>query len=156
MRQLSAIALIIFLLVLPSCKFFRGKGLINKKVDKMIALRAKQDSIRIADSIKTIQNRLNEIENARIDSVRKVTEEMEMKMKNRYNIIVGSFLVPENAKGLAEVYKQKGYDTKIIKMDGSKFELVSAEAHESMAKAFRRIKEFQNNIEKDSWVYMVK
>jgi hypothetical protein len=88
--------------------------------------------------------------------VRKVTEEMEMKMKNRYNIIVGSFLVPENAKGLAEVYKQKGYDTKIIKMDGSKFELVSAEAHESMAKAFRRIKEFQNNIEKDSWVYMVK
>ena len=34
---------------------------------------------------------------------------------SKYNIIVGSFITPEYAKGLAEDYRKQGYDSKIIK-----------------------------------------
>jgi len=150
MRHLSAIALIVLLVSLPSCKFFNKK---DKEKAALAALQAKKDSLRVIDSIRTVQAQLLAIENAKIEEARKVAEE---KLKNKYNIIVGSFKTPEYAKGLAEVYRQKGYDTKIIKMEGSNFELVSAEAHENLKKAFKRQLEFQNNIEKDAWIYVIK
>ena len=150
MRQLSAIALMVLLVSLPSCKFFNKK---DKEKAALAALQAKKDSLRVIDSIRTVQAQLLAIENAKIEEARKAAEE---KLKNKYNIIVGSFLTPDYAKDLAEVYRKKGYDTKIIKMEGSKFELVSAEAHEDLKKAFKRQQEFQNNIEKDAWIYIVK
>jgi hypothetical protein len=71
----------------------------------------------------------------------------------KYNIIIGSFITPENAKGLAEAYRNKGYNTRILKVEGSKFELVSAEGHESFRKAFNRLKEFQDTVNPDSWIF---
>jgi hypothetical protein len=150
MRHLSAIALIVLLVSLPSCKFFNKK---DKEKAALAALHAKQDSLRVVDSIKTVQAQLLAIENAKIEEAKKVAEE---KLKNKFNIIVGSFITPEYAKGLAEVYRKKGYDTKIIMMEGSKFELVSAEAHEDLKKASKRQREFQNDVEKDAWIYIVK
>jgi hypothetical protein len=150
MRHLSAIALVVLLVSLPSCKFFNKK---DKEKAALAALHAKQDSLRVIDSIKTVQAQLLAIENAKIEEARRVAEE---KLKNKYNIIVGSFITPEYAKGLAEVYRKKGYDTKIIMMEGSKFELVSAEAHENLKAACKSLRAFQDNIEKDSWIYIVK
>jgi hypothetical protein len=41
-------------------------------------------------------------------------------------------------------------------MKDSRFELVSAEAHDSFRKAVARLKEFQDTIELDSWMYIIK
>jgi hypothetical protein len=155
MRHLSAFVLIVFLVVLPSCKYFKGKGLFGRKANTMALLLAQQDSIRVADSIKKVHARLLEIENAKIDSARKA-EEDRLALVSKYNIIVGSFITPEYAKGLAEVYRKQGYDSKIIKMEGSRFELVSAEAHDSFRKAVNRLKEFQDTIELEAWMYIKK
>jgi hypothetical protein len=157
MRHLSAIVLIVLLVILPSCKFFKGKGLFGRKADTMVVWQARQDSTRVADSIRKVQDRLMSIENAKLDSARKANDErLAWESKHKYNIIVGSFITPEYAKGFAEIYRKKGYDTKILKMEGGRFELVCAETHESLSKAVVRLKEFQYSIQGDAWIYIKK
>jgi Fe-S oxidoreductase len=156
MRHLLGFVVIVLLVAFPSCKYFKG-GLFGKKADTMVVWQARQDSTRIADSIKLVQDKLLALENEKIEAVRKAEEEKAAwESKFKYNIIVGSFYTPEYAKALAEDYKAKGYQTRIIKMDGSKFELVSAEAHDSFRKAVARLKEFQDTIELEAWMYIKK
>lgn len=155
MRHLSAVILVALLVVLPSCKYFKGRGLFGRKADTMAVWHARQDSIRVADSIRNAQARLMAEENARADSLRKTGEE-QIAVSSKYNIIVGSFITPEYAKRLAENYREKGYNTNIIKMEGSRFELVSAESYDNFKQAFSRLKEFQGNIEVDAWMYIKK
>ncbi|HKK41241.1 MAG TPA: hypothetical protein VJ963_02445 [Bacteroidales bacterium] len=152
MRHLSAVVLVVVLFAMPSCKYFKGRGLFGKKVDTMAVWQARQDSIRVADSIKSAQAALLAEESARADSIRKAAEER----NNKYNIIVGSFITPEYAERLSSAYREKGYDTHIIKMEGSRFELVSAESYANIGKALARVREFQDNIENDAWIYIRK
>jgi hypothetical protein len=157
MRHLSSIILIMLLMMLPSCKYFKGWGLFGKKADRTAVLQARQDSTRVADSLKKVKGELQVIDNERLVVAKKAEEERKaQEPKYRYNIIVGSFETPENAKIFADLYRQKGYDPKIIKMEGSKFELVSAEAHDSFRKAAARVREFQESIELDAWLYIKK
>jgi hypothetical protein len=152
MRHLSAIVLIGLLIVLPGCKYFKKGGSSAKKTSAL--LHARQDSIRVADSLRTIQEKLAAIETARIESEKTAEDErLAAESRLKYNIIIGSFITPENAKGLAEAYRNKGYNTRILKVEGSKFELVSAEGHESFRKAFNRLKEFQDTVNPDSWIF---
>jgi hypothetical protein len=155
MRHLSAVILVALLVVLPSCKYFKGRGLFGRKADTMAVWHARQDSIRVADSIRNAQARLMAEENARADSLRKIGEEQRA-VTSKYNIIVGSFITPEYAKRLAENYRQKGYNTNIIKMAGSRFELVSADSYDNFRQALSRLKEFQSSIEVDAWMYIKK
>ena len=113
MRHLSAIVLILLFVVAPSCNFIKNRGIFGKKAKTLEALRAQQDSIRVADSIKNVQEQLLALENAKLDSMRLEDEARQAAAKqSKYNIIVGSFITPEYALGLSEVYRQQGYDTK--------------------------------------------
>jgi hypothetical protein len=67
---------------------------------------------------------------------------------------VGSFITPEYAREHAETFRLQGYDTIVFKMEGSDFELVSAESHESIRKAVSRLQQFQDTVEIDSWIYI--
>jgi hypothetical protein len=155
MRHLSAVMLILLLAVAPSCKYFKNKGLFGKKAKSLEALRAQQDSIRVADSIRTVQDKLLAIEAAKQDSIRMEEEARKAAAsQSKYNIIVGSFITPEYAKLLEESYRQQGYDTKIMKMTGSDFELVSAESHKNFREAVSRLKQFQDTVEIDAWMYI--
>jgi hypothetical protein len=155
MRHLSAIVLILLLAVAPSCDFLRNKGIIGKKAKTLEALRAQQDSIRVADSIRKVQEQLLALENAKLDSIRLEDEKkLAAEKTSKYNIIVGSFITPEYAQGLSESYRRQGYDTKIIKMEGSNFELVSAESHVGLRQAISRLEQFQDTIEIDAWIYV--
>jgi len=155
MRHLSAIGLIVLLVILPSCKFFKGKGLFHKKADVLAVWQAKQDSIRVADSLRNVQDQLMAIEDAKLESIRRAEEErIALENKFRYNIIVGSFITPEYAKELSAEYQEQGYDSKMIQMDGSRFELVAAEGHVNFRKAVDRLKQFQDTVELDAWMYI--
>jgi hypothetical protein len=155
MRHLSALVLIALLVFSPSCKYFKSKGPFGKKERALAVLKLRQDSIRVADSIRQVQDRLMEIERAKSDSIRKAEEDrLAFDAKFKYNIIVGSFITPEYAKLLAEDYKSRGYDTRILKMEGSRFELVSAESHQSFRKAVTRLKQFQDTVQLDAWMYI--
>jgi hypothetical protein len=156
MRHLTAIFLIVLIALTSSCKYFKGKRLFGHKADTMVVWRARQDSLRVADSIKAVRERLQAIEKAKLDSIRAVEERIALEKKNKFSIIVGSFITPEYAKKLTEVYRQKGFDTRIINVEGSRFELVSAESFDNYRKAVSRLKYFQGNEEVDSWIYQKK
>lgn len=155
MRHLSVAVLIVILIILPSCKFFKGGRLFGKKQKALVELLARQDSIRVADSIKKVQDRLLALELARIDSLKK-SEEVKLAMESKYNIIVGSFITPEYAKGFAEQYRNLGYDAQILKMEGTNFELVAAEGHKSFGTALMRLNAFQDTVSIDAWMYIKK
>jgi hypothetical protein len=155
MRHLAAIILTLLITVTPSCKYFKHNGLFGRKAKAEAALRAQQDSIRVADSINAVQKHLLALENARLDSVRSAEEaRVAFEKKNRYNIIVGSFITPEYAKSLSDSYRQEGYNPQILKMEGSNFELVSAESHENFLKAVSRLRQFQDTVVIDAWMYI--
>jgi len=153
MRNLTAIFLVIIIAMASSCKFFKEKKLFGKKDRMMAEWQARQDSIRVADSLKHINDSLLAIENARLDSMRMV-EERQLELASRYNIIVGSFITPEYAEACAEDYRNRGYDAKIIQKENSRFSLVSAESHESAGRAISRVNQFQDTVETESWIYV--
>jgi hypothetical protein len=157
MKQLAAFGFIILIVVLPSCRWLREKGLIGRKADTMAVWQVKQDSIRVADSIRNVQNRLLALENARLDSLKKVEQaKLDWESKFRYNIILGSFITPEYARKYSSDLSQKGYKTRILKLEGTKFEMVSAEAHDNFTTALRRLKQFQDTVATDAWMYIIK
>ncbi len=152
MRHFSAIIFILLLVVVtPSCKYFNR----GKKEKAAAALRAHQDSVRVADSLKKVQDRLMAEELARIDSVNQAEAER-LAQQSKYNIVVGSFITPEYARNFSEEYKAQGYQPKIIKMDGSRFELVVAESHKNFRNALSRLKQFQDTTTIDAWMYIRK
>jgi hypothetical protein len=57
---------------------------------------------------------------------------------------------------MTENYRKHGYDPKIIKMEGSKFELVSVEAFDSFTKAVSRLKQVQDTVQFEAWMYIKK
>jgi len=158
MRHITALILVLMLVALPGCKYFKGKKLFGgKKADTMAVWQARQDSIRVADSIRVIQERLEAIEAARLDSIRRAEEQKAWELQHKYNIIVGSFITPQYARDHVETYRQKGYENvRIIEMVGGRFELVSAEAHENLRTAIPRLQYFQENEELGAWIYVLR
>jgi len=155
MRQFSIVLITLLLILSPSCKNIRERGLFGKKAKTLEMLRVQQDSIRVADSLKRVENRLRAIEEARLDSLIQAEQERAAKeARNKYNIIVGSFLTPEFAKAWAEEYRKQGYDTRIVRMDGSQFDLVVAESYDRFSKAMERLNAFQDTVDIDAWLYI--
>jgi hypothetical protein len=152
MRHLLSALFIILLVAMPSCKFFGKKG---AKERATAALMAQQDSIRVADSIRKVQDHILALENAKLDSIR-MAEEARFAMGSRYNIIVGSFITPQYAKDLQAEYVKQGYNAQILKVEGSRFELVAAEGHKSFRTAVQRLEQFQDTIQLDAWMYIKK
>jgi hypothetical protein len=157
MRHFSIIFFLAVLVLTPSCKNIRERGLFGKKAKTLEMLKAQQDSVRVADSLKKVENRLKAIEEARLDSIRLAEEERAAyEARNKFNIIVGSFITPEFAKAWAEEYRKQGYDTKVIKMADSNFELVVAESYDRFSKAVERLNQFQDTVDIDTWLYVSK
>lgn len=152
MRQLTGFFIIMLLVLAPSCKWLRDKGLLGKKVDTMVVWKARQDSLRVIDSVRKAQEHLLAIQNARLDSIKKAGQEWDL--KHKYNIIIGSFITPEYARKYSEEFAARGYKTRILKLEGTRFEMVSAEAHEHFSRAISRLRDFQDSVTFDSWIYV--
>jgi len=152
MKQLAGLVLVVLLIFTPSCKWLKERGIFGKKHDTMAVWKARQDSLRVIDSVRKAQDRILALEAARQDSIKKA--KLDWDLKNKFNIIIGSFITPEYATKYAADFAARGYSTRILKLEGTKFEMVSAEAHESFRKAVARLKEFQDSVVFDSWLYV--
>ena len=154
MRHLSSLAfIVIFLFVLfPSCK--QVNDLFGKKKKAQVAAaieQARLDSIRVVDSLKRAQDVLLALERDRENSIRLAEE---ARLASKYHIIVGSFYTPEYARNWVEVFKNQSYNAQILKMRGSRFELVSAESFSDFRTAFNKLLVMQENIIPDAWIYI--
>jgi len=138
---------------------------------KKAILWAKQDSARVADSLKRIEIVKNSIEDNHKDStVNKAMEKIhkdsivkiverspsENIVNHRYHIIAGSFSNEENAKIRAREYFSKGYITDIIETstrNGSKVNMVSVKSFDNLTEANEFLKEFKQEIDSTAWLY---
>lgn len=155
MRHLF-ILFILTLLFANSCKFIEDKGWFGKQVDTLEAFYLKQDSIRIADSIRQQLELMQAREQARLDSLRRLEqEEMEWLYRFKYHVIVGSFKTPEYADLYSEYYSKMGYTTEILFSEND-FNLVSARKFENLQKAIIDLEHFRDMVELDAWIYINK
>jgi hypothetical protein len=154
MRTLPALILILALAVLPSCKYLKN-NVFGKKDRELAELRARQDSIRVADSIRKAEDlRVVALENARLDSIR-IADERKIVDQEKYNIIVGGFLTPEYARIMADEYTKMGYEVRLLQPENSEFELVALEGHKTWGAAARRLEQFRDTVQLDSWIYVI-
>jgi len=154
MKRLSLTTFIVILMLalFSSCKQgipFFGKN--KKQVDTMALWLERQEIIRVADSLKMVQEAQLALELARQDSIRLAEE---ARRASKYHMIVGSFYVPENARNWADVFRQRGYNVQILQMKGSRFQLVSAESFSSLNAAFNKLWNYQESIMPDAWIYI--
>ena len=112
---------------------------------------ARLDSIRVADSLKRAQDVLLARERSRQDSIRYAEE---ARSASKYHIIVGSFYTPEYARNWIEVFKEQGYNARILQMKGSRFELVSVESFADFRTTFNKLLNYQENVMPDAWIYV--
>ncbi len=146
MKYLVFLLVAVILSTMPSCKFLREKKIIGRKKTELAELKAQQKMVRTADSLKKVQEQIQALENARLDSIR-IAEEQRQALASRYNIIVGAFITPEYARAWADEYRNRGDDARIIPMEGGRFELVAAESHETAGKAIRRVNQVQDTVQ---------
>ena len=145
-------------LCLPACRFLEQQGFIRRKVLKEALLWAKQDSARVADSLRrsgfvkstevfTLQDSLIETRNKKIPTENQY---------NKYHVIVGSFSNIENAKLCSKEYFKKGFKTNLmtsVSRSGIKFELVSVKSFDNSSEAKKYLKKFQLEIDSTAWIY---
>jgi len=157
MRVLASVVILLFLFFISSCNNSRKGGPTGRKGKTLEMLRAEQDSIRMADSLRRIERRIQALEEARQDSIKMAAQENPAGTTgSKYNIIVGSFLTPDNALKRAEEYRNKGFDARVIIAEGNDYELVAAESYDQLAKAEERLNYIRNNIDKSAWLYVKK
>lgn len=139
-----------------SCDFIREKGWFGKsKADPKTVSLAMQDSIRIADSMRAEREKMQALEQARLDSIQAAEQaQREWEARLKYHIIVGSFLTRGYADEYLEYYKSMGYNAEIIKDHNDRFNLISAEKHDNMNQAIRRLHQYQDTVEFESWLYI--
>ncbi len=155
MKTAVTISLALILLT-SSCKFIEEKGWFGKsKADTMAVWQARQDSIRVADSIRAEIEHMKAVEQARLDSVQAAGQaQLEREARFRYHIVVGSFLTPEYAEDFKSYYQSMGYNAKIIDGPKNRFRLVSAEVHENLNEAIKRLVQYQDTVNFESWLYI--
>lgn len=157
MKQIFSLTIICLLLFLTSCEFLREKGILggrSRKQDIALML-ARQDSIRVADSIRNAAQKNAETEEQAVAPVSEqpVRNLSETVAERRFNIVVGSFLTDDFAKARADEYIAKGFKPVIIINHKNNNKLVVAEAYDSFDKAVARLKEFRSQVNPDAWLY---
>lgn len=157
MRYLLFACLLMFSLMGSSCKYINLNILQEKTSFSEKVLKEKQDSIRLVDSIRIIEEELLALENTKLDSVRNEDENRKiLNSRLKYKIIVGSFSNFENARDLSESYKARGFNSDIIIAEDDSLEYVFVEAYDNQKKAEDRLREFKATIEPKAWLYVAK
>ena len=171
---LLVIILLSGLLSIPSCRFLEEQGLYKSRALKQAILWAKQDSARVADSLKRVAVLNDTLKTDSNDSsakkaVEKNLKDSKVKIKaespsekiitGKYHIIAGSFSNEENAKIRARQYFSKGYTTDIIEFEnksGGKVSLVSVKSFDNLIDANDFLKKFKLEIDSTAWLYTTK
>ena len=136
------------------------QGVFENNTLKMVRYWDQQGRIRAADTL-TLKRavkgkKVNEDTDS--DSAVKSEEEKlsEGNLKNKYYIIIGSFGNSDNAEMAAKQYRGQGYNTTIISTNdhnGNKTKLVSVKAFSSQVEAVAFLRELQNKVAAEAWIY---
>ncbi|HCY00206.1 MAG TPA: hypothetical protein DG754_08720 [Bacteroidales bacterium] len=137
-----------------SCQFFDRVFNKNKAADTLVVWEAKQDSIKKAEvlKVKKIEEARRAKEKSIQDSLMRVKE---MEAKNRFQVIIGSFKVPNNADEFQKQVTNLGFNSAKIVESPNGFRMVSVAAFDTYSKAANEILRINRSKAEpiEMWVY---
>jgi hypothetical protein len=175
---IAAVVLLSALVCLPSCRYFRERGLFTGRSLKKAIEQAREDSVRHANAVRKIEpeERVPEKtaekvvvprtedkkEKAQAGDQEKKKESAEARISKaggKYYIIVGSFSQQENARVRQREYLSRDFKTGLlenISKNGKKVILVYVRTFNESNEALRFLKDFQKNEDSTAWLYSAK
>jgi hypothetical protein len=152
----KAIVYIILLIIFSSgCKYFEKKRLFSKGVDTMLNYVAEMEENELEDTT-DFYTGLGDIETESeisTDSLNNLYQENPTFNSKKFHMIVGCFLIPQNAERYSDKIKDKGYSSEIIiRNDG--FHMVTANAYDNFREGVNDIPRFRSEITQQAWLYI--
>jgi hypothetical protein len=144
----TIVALLAFLLLMPSCKFIKSK-IFPKKVDTLSAYidttteAERVDSALYQEMLKQAQQESQAMAQQGSDAVQ----------YGQYYMIVGCFMVQENAEKYADKIRGKGYNASIITGPAG-FKMVSVKSYNDFRESISEINQYRAEITPNAWVYV--
>src|SRR4030042_2124749 len=146
-----AIASLVVLLVMPSCKFIKTK-ILSKKVDTLSVF---SDTLAHQEQLDTAlqQETMDYLQPESQAAVSAALDQPASSLTNaQFFMIVGCFTVPENATRYAEKIRGMGYEGDIIPgYDG--YQMVTARSYGNFRTSISEIDQFRTDVTPKAWVF---
>lgn len=143
MKKLAT--LIVLLAILASgCKYIEKKRLFSKSADTLLNYEETQDT-------SDFYTGLNDI-NTEPDTMKNIVPSTTSFASKKAYMIVGSFLIPQNADKYAQKIRSMGYNTEIVILNN--FHMVAASAYDNLRDGVKDIPKYRAEINEKAWVYL--
>ncbi|MFP4605551.1 MAG: SPOR domain-containing protein [Bacteroidales bacterium] len=154
MKRLLLISIMV-IVAFNSCDFFQSKNLFSNDDDSVL-MQKRQDSLKLADSIRTLHNELESLRQAHnrlLDSIKgeKPAKAQQTKGK-KYHVIVGSFRKQEYLDSYNKFIQDKGFQTNILQNEFG-FKLISVDSYNNWNDAVHTLEGIQEDLEETAWIY---
>lgn len=139
---------------LTSCQFFDRVFNKDKAADTLAVWEAKQDSIKKAEVLK--DKKIEEARRLREKSIQdSLMRVKEVEARNRFQVIIGSFKVPNNADEFQKQVATLGFNNAKIVESPNGFRMVSVAAFDTYSKAANEILRINRSKTEpiEMWVY---
>ncbi|MFO7658536.1 MAG: hypothetical protein R6W78_15870 [Bacteroidales bacterium] len=154
MKKIMTLAVVTALLC-SGCKYFEKKRLFSKGADTMLNYAAGIEEQ--ADDTLTFvpETDVRSEENLQDETLRQMYRTNTSLGSDKAYMIVGCFMIPQNADSYAEKIRGKGYNTEIIlRPDG--FHMVSVSSYDNLRPAVRDLQKFRGEITGNTWIWLKK
>lgn len=148
MRIVSYLSLILLVVSLSSCKFFKKQKLISNGPDTLLVQPQIVKATPMVDTTELVQI-VQEVEPQVI-----VSNPVIGYSSDRYYMVVGSFLSEKLANNYAKTILDMGYQSNVIYSNVDGFYRVSAQSYNDMTTAVNDIKDFRANVTSHAWVHV--
>ena len=154
MKKVLAIAIII-VIICSGCKYFEKKRLFSKGADTMLNYAAEIDETPTEDTMEfysgmgDVQSQSDIIS----DSLERLYQPETVTGSGNVYMVVGCFLIPQNADNYSEKIKNMGYNSEIIlRYDG--LHMVTANSYVSVREGARDLQKFRDEISETAWLWV--
>ena len=154
MKKVLAIA-VITVFICSGCKYFEKKRLFSKGADTMLNYAAEidetptEDTMEFYSGIGDVQSQSDIIS----DALERLYKTETVASSGNVYMVVGCFLIPQNADNYSEKIKGMGYHSEIIlRYDG--LHMVTANSYASVSEGARDLQKFRDEISKSAWLWV--
>ncbi|MBN2213473.1 MAG: hypothetical protein JW723_04455 [Bacteroidales bacterium] len=156
MKKVLIVALLIVIFC-PACKYFEKKRLFSKGADTMLNYAAEieepatEDTMEFYTGLSDVQSQSGLVS----DSLRELYQPAAALSSDNVFMIVGCFLIPQNADSYSEKIRNMGYSSEIIlRADG--FHMVTANSYGSVKDGLRDLQKYRDEVTDQAWVWVKK
>ncbi|MBN2613429.1 MAG: hypothetical protein JXB00_17880 [Bacteroidales bacterium] len=154
MKKIMTLAVVTALLC-SGCKYFEKKRLFSKGADTMLNYAAEIEEPAVDSMAFVPETDVKSEENLSAETLDEMYKTNASLGSDKAFMVVGCFMIPQNADGYAEKMRGMGYNTEIIlRPDG--FHMVSVSSYDNLRSAVRDLQKFRGEITGNAWIWLKK